>query len=110
MHFAISQLIHAASTPSPTSTTDPANTFYSPGTVGFLATFFVTGAAIALIFDMVRRVRRVRYREEIRLKLEAEAEAQAAEAKAKKPAPAKKPAAKKPSTTKTAGSGAKRNK
>ena len=102
MHFAISQLIHAASTPSPTPTTDPANTFYSPGTVGFLATFFVTAAAILLIFDMVRRVRRVRYREEIRLKLEAEAQAAAA--------PAKKPAAKKPSTTKAAGSRAKSNK
>ena len=107
MHFASSQLIHAASTPSPTPTTDPANTFYSPGTVGFLATFFVTAAAILLIFDMVRRVRRVRYREEIRLKLEAEAEAAAAPAK--EPA-AKKPAAKKPSSTKAAGSRAKSNK
>jgi hypothetical protein len=107
MHFAISQLIHAASTPSPTPTTDPASTFYSPGTVGFLATFFVTAAVILLIFDMVRRVRRVRYREEIRLKLEAEA--QAAAAPAKKPA-AKKRAAKKPSSTKAAGSGTKRNK
>jgi hypothetical protein len=80
--------IHAASTPSPTPTTDPANTFYSPGTVGFLATFGVTLAAVLLIFDMVRRVRRVRYRAEIEAKL-AEEEASAAKA---------------------AGSGAKRNK
>ena len=59
--------------PSPTSTTDPANTFYSPGTVGFLAVAFITGAAILIIFDMVRRVRRVRYRAEIQEKLAAEA-------------------------------------
>ena len=97
MHFVISQLLHAASTPTPTPTTDPAHTFYSPGTVGFLATFGVTVAAVLLIFDMVRRVRRVRYREEIRLKLEAEAAAEAA-------------AAKKASTTKAAGSRTKRDK
>ena len=66
--------IHAASTgeASPSPTTDPANTFYSPGTVGFLATFGVTLAAVLLIFDMVRRVRRVRYRAEIEEKLAAE--------------------------------------
>ena len=72
MLFALTQLVHAASTPSPTSTSDPAHTFYSPGTVGFLAIFGVTLAAVLLIFDMVRRVRRVRYREEIREKLDAE--------------------------------------
>lgn len=77
MHKLLSVAIHAASTPSPTPTTDPANTFYSPGTVGFLATFGVTLAAVLLIFDMVRRVRRVRYRAEIEAKL-AEEEASAA--------------------------------
>ena len=107
MHFVVSQLLHAASSPSPSPSTDPAHTFYSPGTIGFLATFGVTLAAVLLIFDMVRRVRRVRYREEIRLKLEAEAAAAAKPAK--KPA-AKKPAAKKPSAAKASGSGAKRNK
>ena len=70
-----------AATPSPTPTLDPAETFYSPGTIGFLLTFFVAGAAVLLIFDMVRRVRRVRYRAEIQEKLEAEA----SEAKAPKP-------------------------
>ena len=59
--------------PSPTETADPANTFYSPGKVGFLAVAFITGAAILIIFDMVRRVRRVRYRAEIQEKLAAEA-------------------------------------
>jgi hypothetical protein len=62
-----------AATPSPTPTLDPAETFYSPGTIGFLLTFFVAGAAVLLIFDMVRRVRRVRYRAEIQEKLAAEA-------------------------------------
>ncbi|MEN9731021.1 MAG: hypothetical protein RL488_331 [Actinomycetota bacterium] len=78
MHKLLSVAIHAASSPSP-SPTDPANTFYSPGTVGFLATFGVTLAAVLLIFDMVRRVRRVRYRAEIEAKL-AEEEASAAKA------------------------------
>jgi hypothetical protein len=59
--------------PTPTETTDPANTFYSPGTVGFLAVAFISGAAILIILDMVRRVRRVRYRAEIQEKLAAEA-------------------------------------
>ena len=90
-----------AFTPVPSETADPASTFYSPGTLGFIMTFFVSAAAIALIFDMVRRVRRVRYRAEIEAKLEAEAAAgsttaettsETAKPKTAKPA-AKKPAA-----------------
>lgn len=57
----------------PTETADPASTFYSPGTLGFLFVFGLALAAIFLIFDMVRRVRRVRYRAEIEAKLDAEA-------------------------------------
>jgi hypothetical protein len=54
----------------------------SPGAVGFMATLFVGVVTTFLIFDMVRRIRRSRYREEIRAKLDAEvaAEAQAAPA------------------------------
>ena len=52
--------------------TDPANTFYSPGTIGFILTFFVAGSAVLIIFDMVRRVRRVRYRAEVKQKLSEE--------------------------------------
>jgi hypothetical protein len=48
------------------------DTWYSPGVVGFLATFGVAGAAIFIIFDMTRRVRRVRYRAEIVQKLDQE--------------------------------------
>lgn len=85
-----------ASTPSPSSTTAPEDTFYSPGTIGFLAVFGVTVGAIVLIFDMVRRVRRVRYRAEINAKLDAEQGSPAKSSAPKASAPKKtadKPAA-----------------
>ena len=44
----------------------------SPGVIGFAFTFVIAGAVFLLILDMVRRVRRVRYREEINQKLDAE--------------------------------------
>lgn len=91
MHILLSALL--AATPSPSATADPAETFYSPGTIGFIMTFFVTAGAVALIFDMVRRIRRVRYRAEISEKLAAEAQA----AKDEKPAAPK--AAAKPAAT-----------
>ena len=99
MHILLSALL--AATPSPSATADPSETFYSPGTIGFIMTFFVTAGAVALIFDMVRRIRRVRYRAEITEKLEAEAQANedakpaaaksAAKAKPERPAPPAKP-------------------
>lgn len=58
-------------TPSPTPF-DP-NTA-SPGWVGFAITFGVGVVTILLIIDMTRRVRRARYRGEIREQLEAERE------------------------------------
>lgn len=45
----------------------------TPGVVGFLATLLVAAVVLLLIADMVRRVRRVRYRAEINEKLDAEA-------------------------------------
>jgi TRAP-type C4-dicarboxylate transport system permease small subunit len=51
------------------------DTWYSPGVVGFIATFGMAGAAVFIIFDMVRRIRKVRYRAEIAEKLDAEQEA-----------------------------------
>jgi hypothetical protein len=60
-----------AATPTPSA--NPAETFYSPGTLGFIFTFIMAGLAILLIFDMVRRMRRVRYRAEVQEKLAAEA-------------------------------------
>lgn len=50
----------------------------TPGVVGFLATFGLALIVVLLAFDMVRRVRRTRYREEIGAQLDAEeAEARA---------------------------------
>lgn len=49
------------------------DTWYSPGVVGFLATFGMAAAAVLLIFDLVRRIRRVRYRAEISERLDQEA-------------------------------------
>ncbi|MDA8579746.1 hypothetical protein N9K72_02100 [Pontimonas sp.] len=49
----------------------------TPGVVGFVVTFVVAGAVLMLIIDMVRRVRRVRYREEINAKLDAESNPEA---------------------------------
>ncbi len=95
------------------ATTNPAETWYSPGVIGFIATFGVTAAAVALIFDMVRRVRRVRYRAEIQAKLDAEqsqksapSESKPAEPKAKA-APATKAATTKPAATKSPAARAK---
>jgi hypothetical protein len=45
----------------------------TPGVVGFLATLLVAAVVLLLIADMVRRVRRVRYRAEINEKLDSEA-------------------------------------
>ncbi|MDO9590541.1 MAG: hypothetical protein Q7J04_05305 [Microcella sp.] len=44
----------------------------TPGVVGFIAIALVALASILLLVDMSRRIRRVRYRGEIRERLEAE--------------------------------------
>lgn len=44
----------------------------TPGVAGFFAIFFVAVASILVIIDMTRRIRRVRYRGEVRERLEAE--------------------------------------
>lgn len=50
--------------PSPTLTVDPESV--TPGVVGFLAMLFVTACVVLLVLDMNRRIRRVRYRGELR--------------------------------------------
>ena len=52
----------------------------SPGTIGWIFTLAVAVASGFIIFDMVRRIRKVRYRDEIAREL---AEEQAAKAKKK---------------------------
>lgn len=82
--------------------TNPAETWYSPGVIGFIATFGVTAAAVALIFDMVRRVRRVRYRAEIEAKIAAEESQVQGETKpASSKAAASKPQATKPAAARS---------
>jgi hypothetical protein len=46
----------------------------TPGWIGFALTFLIAIAVVFLLIDMNRRVRRVRYREEIREKIAAEHE------------------------------------
>ncbi len=71
MHTVLHTL--GAATPTPPPEFDPNSV--TPTWVGFAITFLVAVAAVLLIMDMVRRVRRVRYRGEIREQLEAERKA-----------------------------------
>ena len=70
------QLITAApstAAPSPAPSPNLDDTLVTPGVWGFVVTAVVMVVVILLIIDMVRRMRRVTYRAEIRQKLEAEA-------------------------------------
>ena len=53
--------------------TPPPDDLVTPGVVGFFAIFLVAVATVFLGFDLVRRIRRTTYREQIRERLEAEA-------------------------------------
>ena len=44
----------------------------TPGVIGFVVTFAIALAVVFLIFDMMRRVRRANYREQVRNELDAE--------------------------------------
>ncbi|MET4704875.1 hypothetical protein [Frigoribacterium sp. UYMn621] len=70
-------IVMLASTPTPQPNFDENSV--TPTWVGFAATFLVAAAVVLLCIDMVRRVRRVRYRGEIREQLEAERDAAASE-------------------------------
>lgn len=56
--------------PTPTMTVDPDSV--TPGFAGFAFMVVIVIAVILLIWDMNRRIRRVRYREEVREELDAE--------------------------------------
>jgi hypothetical protein len=60
-------------TPSPSPTF---GSYTGDGWIGFAITFVIMAATILLVLDMTRRVRRTRYRGEIRTRLEAEAAAE----------------------------------
>lgn len=72
IHAVTAALRTATATPTPTPPPGFDPNSVTPTWVGFAATFLVAAAVVFLIMDMVRRVRRVRYRGEIREQLEAE--------------------------------------
>lgn len=63
--------------PTPTMTVSPESV--TPGFAGFAAIAIVLIAVFLLVWDMNRRIRRVRYREEVREELDAEEAASRAE-------------------------------
>ena len=65
--------------------------YNSPGTIGFIVTFAVAGIAVFLFFDMNRRIRKTRYRQEIREKLAEEELGNFELKKPDRPAPPAKP-------------------
>jgi len=56
--------------PTPSMTVDPNSV--TPGFAGFAMIVLIVAAVVLLIWDMNRRIRRVRYREEVRQELDAE--------------------------------------
>ncbi|BDI23570.1 hypothetical protein [Herbiconiux sp. L3-i23] len=65
----LAELLAASMTPTPGPTTEFDETLVTPGPLGFVFIFVLAVAALLLILDMTRRVRRVRYREEIRAEI-----------------------------------------
>jgi hypothetical protein len=65
--------------------------YNSPGTIGFIITFAVAVGAVFLFFDMNRRIRRTKYRSEIREKLAQEELSGYSPQKPERPEPPAKP-------------------
>jgi hypothetical protein len=61
------------------------DTWYSPGVVGFLATFGLAAVSLLIIWDLVRRIRRVRYRAEISALLDQEQESNGPKGNSERP-------------------------
>lgn len=60
-------LLRFAETPEPVP-----SDLASPGPWGFTVTFLVAVAAVLIIYDMIRRVRRINYRADVKRKIEEE--------------------------------------
>jgi hypothetical protein len=58
--------------PSPVPTSNVDADLVTPGVWGFVITFLLVVAVVLLILDMVRRIRRVNYRAQVREELAAE--------------------------------------
>jgi len=65
-----SVIVALATTPSPAATPD--ESIVTPGPLGFAAIAFIGVAVFFLVWDMLRRIRRGRYREEVNAELDAE--------------------------------------
>lgn len=72
MYLLTAAILWLANEPTPAPTPVIDETLVTPGVVGFGATLLVALATIALAIDMVRRIRRVRYREQVRAEIAAE--------------------------------------
>lgn len=74
MHLLTAAILWLADDPTPTPTPPGAidENLVTPGAVGFIVTLLVALATVALVVDMVRRIRRVRYREQVRAEIAAE--------------------------------------
>ena len=70
----------AALTATPPPASPPAPSIVTPGPIGFAAIAFIGVAVFLLVWDMLRRIRRGRYREEVNAELDAEEQARAAQA------------------------------
>ena len=97
MNVLYTAIVMLATTPTPTPQPNFNENSVTPTWVGFAATFGVAAIVVLLCIDMVRRVRRVRYRGEIREQLEAEQYATEREA-AEREASGRESAAKEPLT------------
>lgn len=86
MNFLLGLAI-VASMPTPVAD----DTYNSPGTIGFIITFAVAVGAVFLFFDMNRRIRKTKYRSEIREKLAKEDLASFSGEKPDRPEPPAKP-------------------
>ena len=58
--------VWADTTPTPLPAYEGDVNLITPGVVGFAVTFLIAVATVFLLLDMTRRVRRVRYRSEVR--------------------------------------------
>ena len=77
MHDAFAALARAiTATPAPEQTVDP--TLVTPGPAGFVVIALLALIVVALVWDMMRRIRRGRVRADIREELDAERQATAA--------------------------------
>jgi len=77
-NHALAALVAATSVPTPVPVPgfDGDPNIVTPGVIGFVLTLLVAVVTVLLVLDMTRRVRRVRYREQVNAALDAELSAE----------------------------------